>query len=79
MNTFTESNTVEQMILDAVKKHGGDPRSANWSYSLAEQVPRQFSDMMVELWLREALIWLNPETVDQVDKEEELLCDKYPS
>ena len=73
MNTFTESNTVEQMILDAVIKLGCDPSSANWSYTSAEQVPRQFSDVMVEPWLREALIRLNSEIAAQPDRADEVI------
>ena len=78
MNTFTESNTVEQMILDAAKKLGGDPSSANWSYSSAEQVLRKFRDVMVEPCLR-TLIRLYPEIVDLVDQADELLHGKHPS
>lgn len=79
MNTFTESNTVEQMILDAAKKLGGDPSSANWSYSSADQVPRQPTDVMAEPWLRKALIRLNPEISAQPDRADEALHDVYPS
>jgi len=35
--TFTESNTVEQMILDAAAKLGGQPASMlHWSARLSE-------------------------------------------
>ena len=79
--TFTESNTVEQMILDsgAPKRHGeplniredlapgwrgslgGELRPARWDYVPAAQLPRQSGDVIVEPWVREALILLNPE------------------
>ena len=76
---FTESNTVEQMILDAVAKLGSKPasmvredaphyggeslgdalRPARWTYALHTDVPRQLSDVIVEPWVREALIRLD--------------------
>src|SRR5437867_12064668 len=90
---FTESNTVEQMILDAVAQHGvtsafmvhedkppyggeslGDAlRPARWTYALHTDVPRQLSDMMVEPWVREALIHLNPEIAAQPDRADEVI------
>jgi type I restriction enzyme, R subunit len=73
--TFTESNTVEQMILDAVTTRtstrppsvrekspgyadslGGELRPARWNYLPAAELPRQNGDVMVEPWVREALI-----------------------
>ena len=90
---FTEANTVEQMILDAVTKLGGrqatmlredspryggeslgdELRPARWSYVPADQVPRKPGDVMVEPWLREALIRLNPEIADQPDRADEVI------
>jgi hypothetical protein len=78
---FTESNTVEQMILAAVTQLGGTPasmvredalhygveslgddlRPARWTYVPHTDVPRQLGDVMVEPWVREALIRLNPD------------------
>jgi type I restriction enzyme R subunit len=82
--SFTESNTVEQMILGVVAKRGGtepwvvredapgcgeslggELRPTCWGYLPASQLPRQIGDVMVELWLREALIRLNPEIAAQ--------------
>jgi type I restriction enzyme R subunit len=77
---FTEANTVEQMILDAVTQLGSTPvslvredapsyggeslgdelRPARWTYTPHTDIPRQLSDVMVEPWVREALISLNP-------------------
>lgn len=90
---FTESNTVEQMILDAATKlggkqapsvrepsprYGGDSlgdelRPARWSYVPAAQIPRQPGEVMVEPWLREALIRLNPEIAAQPDRADEVI------
>ena len=80
--SFTESNTVEQMILDAATRLGGggvrsglsqDPpagwggslggdfKPERWTYVAATVLPRQAGEVMVERWVREALIALNPE------------------
>lgn len=73
MKSFTESNTVEQMILDAITKQSGKSDQSRWDYVSSEQVPRQFSDVMVEPWLREALIHLNPEIAAQPDRADEVI------
>ena len=73
MNAFTESNTVEQMILDAVAQHDGKPDPARWTYAPASQIPRQPGDVTVEPWLREALIHLNPEITAQPDRADEVI------
>jgi type I restriction enzyme R subunit len=90
--SFNESNTVEQMILDAVENLGrgtggmvihdapgwdgslsGEFRPSNWDYVPGLQVPRRFGDVMVESWLREALIRLNPEIATQPDRADEVI------
>ena len=50
--TFNEQN-VEDMIIDALKDVG-------WKYIPAEQLPRAESDVMVESFVRDALIQFNP-------------------
>ncbi len=89
--TFNESNTVEQMIIDAASNLGGSPLlkedpPAGWGGSLGEEfkpakwtfveplkVPRQPGEVMVEPWLREALIALNPEIAEQPDRADEVI------
>jgi len=89
--SFNESNTVEQMILDALSADttgqpfelkdtpgwgaslGGELRPAKWEYAPAADVPRQASDVMVEPWLRLALIRLNPEIANQPDRADEVI------
>lgn len=71
--TFTESNTVEQMILDAVAQHDGKLDPVRWTYAPAAEVPRQLGDIMVEPWLRKALIHLNPEIAAQPDRADEVI------
>ena len=50
--TFTEQN-VEDMVIHAIKGNG-------WDYLHAEELPREESDVLVERYLRDALIRLNP-------------------
>ena len=91
--TFTESNTVEQMILDAVapKKAAtalparqnlppgwkdslvGELRPGHWDYVPGLELPRQPHEVMVESWVREALVRLNPEIATQPDRADEVI------
>ena len=100
--SFTESNTVGQMILDAVARRGGDAktdavsktasvwrvyedppgygdslggefRPAHWDYLPASELPRQSGNVMVEQWVREALVKLNPEIAAQADRADEVI------
>ena len=60
---FNESNTVEQMILDAASKRGST--GTNWGYVSGPELPRRNGEVMVESWLRESLINLNPDIAAQ--------------
>ncbi len=88
--TFTEANTVEQMILDAVAHkqpslvreespaYGTAPPAGalttqRWDYMSGPLVPRQKGDVMVERWVREALIRLNPAIAEQPDRADEVI------
>jgi type I restriction enzyme R subunit len=94
--SFTESNTVEQMILDALSSPvggshseqlilreepplesgsslGREFRPAVWEYLPGVHVPRQPGDVMVEPWVREALIRLNPEIAVRPDRADEVI------
>ena len=92
--SFTESNTVEQMILDAATSIGSgagssvlreDPpagwggslgqefKPSRWTYVAATALPRQPGEVMVEPWVREALIALNPEIAGQPDRADEVI------
>jgi type I restriction enzyme R subunit len=98
--SFNESNTVEQMILDAMSSRvrgasrplvlhedaepgwgrslGGvlaDAASTpvKWDYHSVAEVPRQPGGVMVESWLRDALIRLNPEIAAQPDRADEVI------
>src|ERR1700730_6658734 len=87
--SFNEANTVEQMILDAAAKGGGvgplfalgrlladsgvAPRQAGWDSVSAIELPRQNTDVMVEPWVREALVRLNPEIAAQSERADEVI------
>jgi hypothetical protein len=92
--SFNESNTVEQMILDAATSLGSgagssvlreDPpagwggslgeefKPSRWTYVAATALPRQPGEVMVEPWVREALISLNPEIAEQPDRADEVI------
>ncbi len=92
--SFTESSTVEQMILDAATSLGSgagssvvreDPpagwggslgeefKPSRWTYVAATALPRQPGEVIVEPWVREALIALNPEIAEQPDRADEVI------
>ena len=58
--TFNEAN-IENMFIDAAQKCG-------WHYIPATEIERQMEDVLVESWLREALIALNNISADQADQ-----------
>jgi type I restriction enzyme R subunit len=83
---FNESNTVEQLILDAVAGIGvggsavaeplagyGLPlKPSRWTFVPPTGITRQPGDVLVEGWLREALLKLNPEIAAQPDRADEV-------
>ncbi len=58
---FTEDNTIEQMLIHKAQENG-------WEYMPASQLPRKTSDVMVEAWVKEALLRLNKITSEQADE-----------
>ena len=86
---FTESNTVEAYMRDLLagpiktvpantarepqSSNGPSPKGIGWRYAAAAEVPRQIQEVLVEPWLREALIRLNPEIAAQPDRADEVL------
>jgi type I restriction enzyme R subunit len=87
--TFTEANTVEAYVRDllagaskatpanAVQEplpsYGPSSIGIGWRYSTPADVPRQIQEVLVEPWLRDALIRLNPEIAAQPDRADEVL------
>jgi len=86
---FNESNTVEAYVRDLLAgpvkavpantaqepqaSYGTGPKGIGWRYVAPAEVPRQIQEVLVEPWLREALIRLNPEIVAQPDRADEVL------
>ena len=66
MPAFTEDNTIEQMLLTTLQSNG-------WKYLPAEELPRQYSDVMVETMVKEALIRLYPEIAAEPSRADEVI------
>lgn len=86
---FNESNTVEAYVRDLLAgpikavatnsvqepqaSYGPSPKGIGWRYAAPAEVPRQIQEVLVERWLRDALIRLNPEIAAQPDRADEVL------
>ena len=89
MSMFNESNTVEAYVRDLLAgpikavpantaqepqvSYGPSPKGIGWRYAAPADVPRQIEEVLVESWLRDALIRLNPEIYTQPDRADEVL------
>lgn len=89
MAIFNESNTVEAYLYDllsgpsktvavnAVQEpeshYGRSHKGLGWCRLASADFPRQPQDVLVESWVREALIRLNPEIATQPDRADEVL------
>lgn len=87
--SFNESNTVEAYVRDLLAGHvqavpanvaqepqasyGTSSKGIGWRYKTPAEVPRQIQEVLVESWLRDALIRLNPEINAQPDRADEVL------
>ena len=82
--TFTESNTVEALLRNRLcGPEQGIPRRAvrevaakrglGWLHVVSDELPRQKQEALVEPWVREALVRLNPEIAAQPDRAEDVL------
>lgn len=63
---FNEDNTIEQMVIAALQNNG-------WRYVPADDLPRQYSDVMVESMVKDALIRLNPEIAEEPSRADEVI------
>ncbi|WP_338618284.1 HsdR family type I site-specific deoxyribonuclease [Pigmentiphaga sp. CHJ604] len=86
---FTESNTVEAYLYDLLSgpaksapasvvrepeaAYGRSHKGIGWRRVASAEIPRQHQDVLVESWVREALIRLNPEIAAQPDRADEVL------
>ncbi|WP_368180874.1 type I restriction endonuclease [Bacteroides caccae] len=58
---FNEDNTVEQMLIEAATQ-------SSWQYVKSQDIPRSSDSVLVESWLLEALVRLNPITRQQAEQ-----------
>ena len=61
MAYFNENNTVEQMLINVAENNG-------WTYVEPQSIPRQYDEILIGEWLLQALLQLNPLTVDQAEQ-----------
>ena len=89
MSSFNESNTVEAYVRDLLAgpikaapantiqeqqaNYGPNSTGIGWHYAAPADVPRLIQEVLVEPWLREALIRLNPKIAAQPDRADEVL------
>jgi type I restriction enzyme R subunit len=86
---FNESNTVEAYLYDLLSgpckpvavnaiqepesHYGRSHKGLGWRRIASADFPRQPQEVLVESWLREALMRLNPEIAAQPDRADEVL------
>jgi len=86
---FNEANTVEAYLYDLLSgpskpvavtavqepesQYGRSHKGLGWRRIASADFPRQPQDVLVESWVREALIRLNPEIAAQPDRADEVL------
>lgn len=85
---FNESNTVEAYLADALAGSSNcianrveEPsvsylrtaKGTSWHFIPSSDIPRQPHELLVEPWLRDALIRLNPEIAARPDLADEVL------
>ncbi|WP_248885517.1 type I restriction endonuclease subunit R [Acidithiobacillus acidisediminis] len=86
---FNESNTVEACLYDLLSgpgksvptnvvqeseaAYGRSHKGIGWRRVASVEIPRQPQDVLVESWVREALIRLNSEIAAQPDRADEVL------
>ena len=66
MPIFNEDNTIAQMVIATLKSNG-------WKYIPAEELVRDYSDVMVEPMVKDALIRLNPEIAAEPSRADEVI------
>jgi type I restriction enzyme R subunit len=89
MGTFNESNTIEAYLYDLLSgpaksvpanvvqepkaAYGRNHNGIGWRRVANAEIPRQHQDVLVESWVRDALIRINPEIAAQPDRADEVL------
>ena len=87
MANFTEYSTVELLFRDLLAggpgtatsvgpgfaRKGGKLAGLGWHHLPAEHVPRGINEVLVEPWVRDALVRLNPEIAAVPDRADEVI------
>jgi type I restriction enzyme R subunit len=87
MSGFTEISTVENLVRDllcggvihhtsagpGLARRAGKIAGLGWHYYESANVPRRSHEVLVESWIREALIRLNPEIAAAPERADEVL------
>lgn len=75
MSAFSESSTVQAWLVQRLKGLGWDyvPGDSGKTPRPAKSLPREFTDVLVEQWLLEALEVLNPELHGAPERMDEVL------
>jgi len=63
---FNEDNTIEQLLIKTISENG-------FSYIPAEEITRDFTEVLVEYMVKAALIRLNPEIAEENDRADEVI------
>lgn len=66
MSIFNEDNTIEKMVIQSLVNNG-------WKYIPSDELPREYSDVLVEPMVKEALIKLNPEIAEEPSRADEVI------
>ena len=66
MTKFNEDTTIEKMLLSSLSANG-------WTYIPADELPREYSEVMVEPMVKAALIRLNPEIAEDPSRADEVI------
>lgn len=72
------AGSVEAVPANTVQEpphasYGPSPKGIGWRYASPAEVPRQIQEVLIEPWLRDALLRLNPEIAAQPDRADEVL------
>lgn len=68
--------TREGMVAEPDPKYLTPGRNSNglgWNFIAPEHLPRQFQEVLIEIWVRDSLIRLNPEIAEQPERADEVL------
>lgn len=64
--TFNEANSVRDLVRDQTA-------AGLWNYIPSHELPRQHTDVLIEPWLRDALIRLNPSIAEVESRGDEVI------